>query len=218
MVAGLTLCASALARPQLGALKETVKRRGIDVVVVLDASRSMLARDVAPDRMARAKLELEALLGGLQGDRVGLVTFAGSAFVQMPLTSDYAAARTFLRRNQSAAAAAGRHQHRRRAPRGATAPGGVDRQGSSARRPLVQRRRGLARRRHRRGGGAASRRHHRVCRGAGNRGGGADPDDRPHGRGHRREDGPRRSHGGDAARYAWARRHRQGRRRRALVR
>lgn len=96
-VIGLVLMSAALARPQLGARQETIKRRGIDVVVALDASRSMLATDVAPTRMARAKLELETLLAGLEGDRVGLVTFAGSAFVQMPLTSDYAAAQLFLR-------------------------------------------------------------------------------------------------------------------------
>ncbi|HLL55590.1 MAG TPA: VWA domain-containing protein [Myxococcaceae bacterium] len=95
--AGLVLLAFALARPQLGGKEEVLRRRGIDVVVALDASRSMLARDVQPDRMARAKLELETLLDQLKGDRVALVTFSGDAFVQMPLTSDYAAARLFLR-------------------------------------------------------------------------------------------------------------------------
>ena len=95
--AGLALLAFALARPQLGGKEEIQKRQGIDVVVALDASRSMLARDVSPDRMGRARLELEALLDQLKGDRVGLVTFAGDAFLQMPLTSDYAAARIFLR-------------------------------------------------------------------------------------------------------------------------
>jgi len=95
--AGLALLALGLARPQCGSRVELAKRTGVDVVVVLDASRSMLARDVAPDRLGRAKLELGALLDGLGGDRIGIVAFAGEAFVQCPLTSDAAAARLFLR-------------------------------------------------------------------------------------------------------------------------
>src|SRR5205085_9967022 len=71
--------------------------RGVDVVVALDASKSMLARDVKPSRLERAKLELITLLDQLKGDRVGIVVFAGDAFIQCPLTSDYAAARLFLR-------------------------------------------------------------------------------------------------------------------------
>jgi Ca-activated chloride channel homolog len=94
---GLALVAVALAQPQCGSKAELTKRRGIDVVVALDASKSMLARDVAPSRLERAKLELNALLDELKGDRVGLVVFAGDAFVQCPLTSDYAAAKLFLR-------------------------------------------------------------------------------------------------------------------------
>jgi Ca-activated chloride channel family protein len=74
-----------------------VKRAGIDLVVALDASNSMLARDVKPSRLERAKLEVTALLERLNGDRVGLVVFAGDAFIQCPLTTDYAAARMFLR-------------------------------------------------------------------------------------------------------------------------
>ena len=94
---GMALLATALARPQLGATEERVRRRGLDVVAVVDASRSMLARDTAPDRIGRAKLEIESLLDELAGDRIGLVTFSSEGFVQMPLTTDYAAARTFLR-------------------------------------------------------------------------------------------------------------------------
>ncbi len=89
--------ALALAQPQCGSASELSKRRGIDVVVALDASKSMLARDVAPDRLERAKLELMTLLDELKGDRVGIVVFAGDAFIQCPLTSDYAAAKMFLR-------------------------------------------------------------------------------------------------------------------------
>jgi len=94
---GLALLAVALSRPQCGTRSEIARRYGVDLVVVLDASRSMLAADVPPDRLARAKLELGALLDGLAGDRVGLVVFAGEAFVACPLTTDYAAAKLFLR-------------------------------------------------------------------------------------------------------------------------
>lgn len=94
---GLLLFALALAQPQCGSRTELARRRGIDLVVALDASKSMLARDVAPDRLDRAKLELNALLDSLKGDRVGIVAFAGDAYVQCPLTSDYAAAKLFLR-------------------------------------------------------------------------------------------------------------------------
>jgi Ca-activated chloride channel family protein len=94
---GLLLFALALAQPQCGSRAELTKRRGIDVVVALDASKSMLARDVPPSRLERAKLELSSLLDELKGDRVAIVVFAGDAFIQCPLTSDYAAAKMFLR-------------------------------------------------------------------------------------------------------------------------
>jgi Ca-activated chloride channel family protein len=94
---GLMLFGLALAQPQCGSTSELTKRKGIDVVVVLDASKSMLARDVQPSRLERAKLELTTLLDELKGDRVGLVVFAGDAFVQSPLTSDYSAVKLFLR-------------------------------------------------------------------------------------------------------------------------
>lgn len=94
---GLVLFGLALAQPQCGSKSELTKRKGIDVVVVLDASKSMLARDVQPSRLERAKLELTTLLDELKGDRVGLVVFAGDAFIQSPLTSDYSAVKLFLR-------------------------------------------------------------------------------------------------------------------------
>ena len=94
---GLALLAVALSRPQCGSRTELAKQYGVDLAVVLDASRSMLADDVKPDRLSRAKLELAALLDGLAGDRVGLVAFAGEALVACPLTSDHAAAKLFLR-------------------------------------------------------------------------------------------------------------------------
>lgn len=86
----------ALARPQWGASEVEVEQEGIDLVVALDISRSMLAEDIKPSRLARAKVELADLLERLDGDRVGLVFFAGAAFPQCPLTVDYAAARLFL--------------------------------------------------------------------------------------------------------------------------
>jgi len=77
---GLSLLAVAAAGPQCGERTEIVKRSGIDLVVALDASNSMLARDVKPSRLERAKVEVTALLDRLRGDRVGLVVFAGEAF------------------------------------------------------------------------------------------------------------------------------------------
>jgi Ca-activated chloride channel family protein len=94
---GLLLLAVALARPQCGTRTELSKRYGIDLVILLDVSRSMQARDVLPDRLTRATLEIGELLEQLAGDRVGVVVFAGEAFVQCPLTTDYQAARLFLR-------------------------------------------------------------------------------------------------------------------------
>lgn len=94
---GLCLLSVALAQPQCGSKAELTKRRGIDLVVALDASKSMLARDITPNRLERAKLELTTLLEKLRGDRVGLVVFAGDAFIQCPLTSDYSAAKMFLK-------------------------------------------------------------------------------------------------------------------------
>jgi Ca-activated chloride channel family protein len=93
----LALLALALARPQCGTATEVTRSPGVDLVIVLDASRSMLARDVAPDRLARAKLELSALLDALPGDRIGLVAFAADAYPLCPLTTDRAAVRLFLR-------------------------------------------------------------------------------------------------------------------------
>ncbi len=86
----------ALARPQWGSVTETVEQEGIEVMVALDISKSMLAQDVKPDRLSRAKMEISDLMERLGGDEVGLVLFSGASFVQFPLTSDYATARTFL--------------------------------------------------------------------------------------------------------------------------
>ena len=96
LLATVSLLVLALARPQFGTRIETVRSEGQDVVVALDVSLSMLAEDVAPNRLDRARLEIMRILGRLDGDRIGLVAFAGSAFVQAPLTVDYGAAAMFL--------------------------------------------------------------------------------------------------------------------------
>lgn len=91
---GLALLA--LARPQFGTRVETVRAVGQDIMIAVDLSRSMLAEDVAPNRLERARLAILRLMGQLDGDRIGLVAFAGDAFVQSPLTIDYSAASLFL--------------------------------------------------------------------------------------------------------------------------
>lgn len=94
---GLFWLLVALARPQWGASEVTVTQRGSDVVVALDISSSMLAQDVAPSRLDRAKTELGNFLGRVKESRIGLVFFAGAAFVQCPLTLDYGTADMFLK-------------------------------------------------------------------------------------------------------------------------
>jgi len=97
LVCAAILClALALGGPMWGFRWEEVHREGIDLMVALDTSRSMLATDVKPNRLGRAKLAVEDLLAQLQGDRAGLVAFAGSAFVQCPLTLDQGAFRESL--------------------------------------------------------------------------------------------------------------------------
>ncbi len=92
----VSLLVLTLARPQFGTRVETMRTEGQDVMVALDVSRSMLAEDVAPNRLERARLEIMRILQRLDGDRIGLVAFAGNAFVQSPLTVDYGAAALFL--------------------------------------------------------------------------------------------------------------------------
>ncbi|MFA9196399.1 MAG: VWA domain-containing protein [Aliarcobacter sp.] len=94
--AGLMLVAVALARPQWGNVEETVFDQSREVLIALDLSASMLADDVKPTRLARAKLLIGNLLDELQGERVGLACFAGTAFLQVPLSSDYEVLRDIL--------------------------------------------------------------------------------------------------------------------------
>lgn len=96
LLTAFVLLAVAMARPQFGTRVETVRSVGQDIVVAVDLSTSMLAEDVAPSRLERARLTILRLIGSLDGDRIGLVAFAGNAFVQSPLTVDYSAAGMFL--------------------------------------------------------------------------------------------------------------------------
>ena len=95
-VLALAMSIIALARPQWGESAQIVERRGIQLMIALDVSRSMLAEDAKPTRLDRAKLEIYDLMRQLDGDEIGLALFAGAAFIQFPLTFDLATARTFL--------------------------------------------------------------------------------------------------------------------------
>lgn len=94
--AALILLIISLARPQWGSEVEMVEQQGLQVMAVLDVSESMLAQDIKPNRLERAKLEISDLMDRLEGNELGLVLFSGAAFVQFPLTSDFATARSFL--------------------------------------------------------------------------------------------------------------------------
>ena len=93
---GLAMCLVALARPQWGVIEEQVFDQSREVLIAVDLSRSMLAQDVKPSRLDRSKLLITSLLDGLKGERVGLVLFAGTAFLQSPLSADYEVLREFL--------------------------------------------------------------------------------------------------------------------------
>ena len=91
-----TLCCFLLARPQFGSKQETVTRRGIEAVIALDISNSMLADDVAPNRLEKSKRIISNLVDQFKDDKVGLIVFAGDAFVQLPITNDFISAKVFL--------------------------------------------------------------------------------------------------------------------------
>lgn len=96
LMVALALLIIAAARPQFGQSERTEKRQGIKAIVALDISNSMLAEDVAPNRLERAKQMLSKLMDKMVNDKVGLVVFAGDAFVQLPITCDYVSAKMFL--------------------------------------------------------------------------------------------------------------------------
>ena len=92
----ITMVIFVIAGPQFGSKLETVKRQGIEVMVCLDVSNSMLAEDVSPNRLEKAKQMLAKLTDGFKDDKMGLIVFAGDAFTQLPITSDYISAKMFL--------------------------------------------------------------------------------------------------------------------------
>ncbi|MBI3251960.1 MAG: VWA domain-containing protein [Candidatus Omnitrophica bacterium] len=97
LLAGAILCmALALAQPHFKKREVLVERKGIDVIIAIDVSRSMLAKDVVPSRLEKAKLELSGLVDRLKEDRIGIVAFAGEAYIQCPLTFDKEAVKLFL--------------------------------------------------------------------------------------------------------------------------
>ena len=91
----LTCLVFAAANPQVGTKMQEVKQTGIDVYILLDVSNSMMAEDIKPNRLEKAKYQISNLINKLRGDRIGLIIFAGQAYVQIPLTTDYAAANLF---------------------------------------------------------------------------------------------------------------------------
>lgn len=96
LLLGIFFLLFSLARPQLGTRLTLMKREGVDIVIAMDCSLSMLAEDFKPSRLEKAKQEVNGLISRMRGDRVGLVAFAGVAFIQCPLTLDYSAAQMFL--------------------------------------------------------------------------------------------------------------------------
>lgn len=85
-----------ISNPQIGTKMEEVKREGVDLIIAIDLSNSMMAEDIKPNRLERAKLAISKLIDKLEGDRIGLIVFAGEAYVQLPITTDYSAAKLFL--------------------------------------------------------------------------------------------------------------------------
>nr|HPR60008.1 VWA domain-containing protein [Prolixibacteraceae bacterium] len=95
-ITAITLLIVALARPQFGAKLEKIKREGVEIVIALDVSNSMLAEDIQPNRLERAKRAISRLTERLNNDKIGLIVFAGDAYVQIPITTDYSSAKLFL--------------------------------------------------------------------------------------------------------------------------
>ncbi|WNH08787.1 vWA domain-containing protein [Thalassobellus suaedae] len=88
--------AIALGNPKIGTKLETVKREGVDIVFAIDVSKSMLAEDIAPNRLEKSKQLVTQIINNLASDRVGIIAYAGKAFPQLPITTDYASAKMFL--------------------------------------------------------------------------------------------------------------------------
>lgn len=96
LMVGVALVVIGLVNPKIGTKTETVKREGIDIVFAMDVSKSMLAEDVAPNRLDKSKQLVSQLINQMAGDRIGIVAYAGSAFPVLPITTDYAASKMFL--------------------------------------------------------------------------------------------------------------------------
>lgn len=96
LMAAIALIVVMLARPQMGSKVSNDKRNGIETIIAIDISNSMLARDVVPSRLDKSKMLVENLVDNFTNDKIGLVVFAGDAFVQLPITSDYVSAKMFL--------------------------------------------------------------------------------------------------------------------------
>lgn len=95
-ILALTFLVITLARPQFGSKVSNEKRNGIEIIIAMDISNSMKAKDVVPSRLDKAKLMIENIVDNFTNDKVGLIVFAGDAFVQLPITSDYVSAKMFL--------------------------------------------------------------------------------------------------------------------------
>lgn len=93
---GIAVLVIAIARPQIGTSVINDKRVGIETIIALDISNSMLAEDVEPNRLVRSKMLVENLIDKFTNDKVGLIVFAGESFVQLPITSDFVSAKMFL--------------------------------------------------------------------------------------------------------------------------
>ncbi|MDE3743163.1 VWA domain-containing protein [Maribacter polysaccharolyticus] len=93
---GITFLTLGLVNPKIGTKLETVKREGVDIVFAVDVSKSMLAEDIAPNRLEKAKRLVSEIINQLGSDRIGIIAYAGQAFPQLPITTDYGAAKMFL--------------------------------------------------------------------------------------------------------------------------
>ncbi len=96
LLAALIMLTIAIANPQTGSRMEEVKREGIDIFIALDVSNSMMAEDILPNRLERSRQAINRMIDKLGGDRIGIIVFAGKAYMQLPLTTDYNAARMFV--------------------------------------------------------------------------------------------------------------------------
>ena len=96
LISGLACLVLGLVNPKIGTKMETVKRQGVDIVFAVDVSKSMLAEDIAPNRLEKAKRLVSEIINSLASDRIGIIAYAGQAYPQLPITTDYGAAKMFL--------------------------------------------------------------------------------------------------------------------------